>query len=61
MTNKIENKRGGAQALGGRQSIKNATTNEKTVSVVGGGVEMRCYCGGTYGGDNVTLFGHQIN
>ncbi len=30
--NKIENKRGGAQALGGRQSIKNATINRTTVS-----------------------------
>jgi hypothetical protein len=33
---KIENKRGGDQALGGRQSIKNATTNRMRVLVGGG-------------------------
>jgi hypothetical protein len=31
------------------------------VSVVEGAFEMKRYCGGTYGGDNITSFGRQIN
>ena len=55
---KIENKTGGAQALGGRQSIKKHH-NQPDDSVGGGGLfEMRRYCGGTYGGDDITSFGH---
>jgi hypothetical protein len=55
---KIENKRGGSQVLGGRQSIKKRNNQPKD-SVGGGGVfEMRRYCGGTYGGDDITSFGH---
>ncbi len=58
---KIENKTGGAQALGGRQSIKKHP-NQPNDSVGGGGLfEMRRYCGGTYGGDDITLFGRQIH
>jgi hypothetical protein len=41
--------------------LKNTTTIQKTVSVVGAVFEMRHYCGGTYGGDDITLFGRQIN
>jgi hypothetical protein len=58
---KIENKRGGDQALGGRQSIKKRH-NQPYDSVGGGGLfEMRRYCGGTYGGDDITSFGRRIN
>ena len=58
---KIENKRGGDQALGGRQSIKKRH-NQPYDSVGGGGLfEMRRYCGVLYGGDNITLFGRRIN
>ena len=54
---KIKNKRGGDQTLGGRQSIKKCH-NQLYDSVGGGGLfEMRRYCGGTYGGDDITLFG----
>jgi hypothetical protein len=42
--------------------LKNTTTKPKDNVGGGGGVfEMRCYCGGTYGGDDITSFGHQIN
>jgi hypothetical protein len=58
---KIENKRGGDQALGGRQSIKKRH-NQPDDSVGGGGLfEVRRYCGGTYGGDDITWFGRRIN
>jgi hypothetical protein len=58
---KIENKTGGAQALGGCQSIKKRH-NQPDDSVSGRGLfEMRHYCGGMYGGDNITSFGRQIN
>ncbi len=58
---KIENKRGGDQALGGRQSIKKCH-NQPYDSVSGGGLfEMRRYCGGTYGGDDITSFCRRIN
>jgi hypothetical protein len=58
---KIENKTGGAQALGGRQSIKKYH-NQPDDSVGGGGLfEMRGYCGGMYGGDDITSFGRRIN
>jgi hypothetical protein len=57
----IENKRGGAQALGGRQSIKKRH-NQPNDSVGGGGLfEVRHYCVGTYGGDDITSFGRRIN
>ena len=36
---------------------KHTTPNEKTVSVMMGDVMMRCKHGGTYGGDDFTLFG----
>jgi hypothetical protein len=41
--------------------LKNTKTNQKTVSVVGGVFEMRRYCGGTYGGEDITSFGRRIN
>ncbi len=40
--------------------LKNATTNQKTVGREGV-FEMKHYCGGMYGGDNITSFGYQIN
>jgi hypothetical protein len=58
---KNEYKTGRAQALGGRQSIKKHH-NQPDDSVGGGGLfEIRRYCGGTYGGDDITSFGRQIN
>jgi hypothetical protein len=54
---KLNNKK----ALGGRQSIKKCH-NQPSDSVGGGGLfEVRRYCGGTYGGDDITSFGHRIN
>ncbi len=59
---KIENKRGRAQALGGRQSIKKCNNQPKDSVGGGGGVfEMNRYCCGTYGGDDITSFGRRIN
>ncbi len=47
--------------LGGRQSIKKRH-NQPYDSVGGGGLfEMRRYCGGAYGGDDITSFGRRIN
>ncbi len=49
-----------ALALGGRQSIKKRH-NQPNNSVGGEGLfEMRRYCGGTYGRDDITSFGCQI-
>jgi hypothetical protein len=58
---KNKNKRGGAQAFSSRQSIKKR--HDQPNDSVGGGelFEVRRYCGGTYGGDNITSFGHRIN
>ncbi len=45
-------------AVDGHQTMKrHMTTNQKTVSVMGGGVMTRCDHGGTYGGEDFMSFG----